>query len=59
MLRGSNLLFFRCSYRNLVRIRQEFRIIVFCRVVFYIYMLVLILDRFENVLIAFLYCGCF
>ena len=51
VLRGGLLLFFQYSYRNLVRIRHEFRIIVFCRVDFYIYMLVLFLDRFENVLI--------
>ena len=46
MLRGYLLLFFQFSYRNLVRIRQEFRNIVFCRVDFYIYMLVMFLDKF-------------
>ena len=41
------------SYRNLRRIRQVFRNIVFCRMDFYIYMQILFRDRFENVLFFF------
>ena len=58
MLLGEYILVFQWSYRNLRRIRQVFRNIVFCGVDFYIYMLILFHGRFENVLIYFLYCEC-
>ena len=59
MLHGDYILVFQWSYRNLRRIGQVFRNIVFCRADFYIYMQILFHDRFENVLFYFLFCECF
>ena len=57
--RMGRLLFFQWSCRILFRIQLVFRSIVFCEVGFCIYMQVLFLDIFENVLIYFLYYECF
>ena len=53
VLHGGQILFFQWSCRNLDRIQQLIRSIVFCRVVFCIYMQILFRDIFENVSIFF------
>ena len=58
MLHEDYILVFQWSYRNLRRIRQVFRNIVFCGVDFDIHMQILFHGRFENVLIYFLHCEC-